>query len=337
VELRQAAVGGGTPGADEPDLSIVTVSFNTRDILRDALQAVEAPAGRLRLEHWVVDNGSSDGTVEMVQREFPRVSLVINPANAGTGPARNLVIPSCRATYVLNLDSDVIVHPGTMPALVDFMAAHPTVAAAGCKLLNADGTYQRSARHLRQIRPAIARKVRAILTRQVDDFSSVTTPIDVGWLVGALCIYRRDALEQVGLFDPQFFIYRDDLDLHTRLRLAGWQVAYVPTVTATHLAARTSDKNYAVARFDDEYGDLLFTRKYGPRWWYWYRRVSLATRSFYYARICSDRRLRDRFWDKSPAVLRRVYGELFRASLPIPGRRLASSSAPPAGIDWSVP
>ncbi|HYM96556.1 MAG TPA: hypothetical protein VET26_04590, partial [Candidatus Sulfotelmatobacter sp.] len=113
------------------------------------------------------------------------------------------------------------------------------------------------------------------------------------------------------------------------------KVAYVPSVAVTHLHARTAARNFAAARFDFEYGALLFSRKYGPRWWYWARRLALLWRAFYLSRLCTDERLSRQFWGNSAALLRRVYGELLRVSLPTAGR-LASSSAPPAGIDWTV-
>jgi GT2 family glycosyltransferase len=318
----------------QPDLSIVTASFNTREMLHAALEAVERTRGRLRIEHWVVDNASADGTVEMIRRQHPGVRLIVSQENLGPGRARNRAIPSCTGRYVLNLDSDVVVHPGTMEILVEYMDQHPEVGAAGCTLLNPDGTPQPSIRGLRQIGPAIRRKLRARLTGRRDDLTSPTSPVLVGWLVGAVCIYRKTALDQIGLFDPQFFIYHEDLDLHTRLHLKGWKVAFVPSAAVTHRLGGTTDRNFAAARFDCEYGELLFARKYGPPWWYWYSRVSLLLRAFYFARICSDEKLRQRFWRKSPAVARRVYRELLRVSLPIPGRRLAASSAPPAGAEW---
>jgi len=317
----------------QPDLSIVTVSFNTRDLLREVLAAAARHRGRLVLEQWVVDNASSDGTVEMIRREFPEVKLLASRENLGAGPARNLVIPSCRGRYILNLDSDVTVHPGTMEALVDYMDQQPDVAAAGCQLLNADGSHQVSTRHLRRVGPAIKRRIAGLAGRRDTEFKAPTSAVSVGWLVGAICIYRKAALEEVGLFDPRFYLYRDDLDLHTRLNMKGWKVVYVPTVSVTHLLARSADRNYAVARFDDEYGELLFTRKYGPPWLYWYRRLSLLGRGLYYVRLCRDDKLSRKFWGKDPAVLRRVYRELVRLTLPIPGRRLAASSAPPAGFD----
>jgi GT2 family glycosyltransferase len=316
-----------------PDLSIVTVSFNTRDLMRDTLTAAARHRGRLAIEHWVVDNASGDGTVAMIRREFPEVELLVNPENLGAGRARNLVIPSCRGRYILNLDSDVTMHPGTMEALVEYMDQHPDVAAAGCQLLNADGTHQVSTRYLRQVGPAIKRRIASLTGRRDTELKASTSAVSVGWLVGAICIYRKAALEEVGLFDPRFYLYRDDLDLHTRLNMKGWKVAYVPTVSVTHLLAQSADRNFAVARFDDEYGELLFTRKYGPPWWHWYRRLSLLGRGLYYSRFAPDRKLRQKFWGKDPAVLRRVYAELVRLTVPIPGRRLAASSAPPAGFD----
>jgi GT2 family glycosyltransferase len=319
----------------DPDLSVVTVSFNTREILGDSLEAVQQHRGRLRIEQWVIDNGSTDGSPEFVRSRYPGVKLIVSQENLGPGRARNLAIPACAGRYLLNIDSDVIVHQGTMETLVEYMDHHPDVAALGCKLLNPDGSYQATIRQLRQVTPALKRKVRALLTPRREDPGAAASARNVGWLVGALCLYRRTALDDCGLFDPRFYIYRDDLDLHTRLHQKGWQVAFVPTATATHYLGKTADGNFAVARFDAEYGELLFTRKYGPLWWYGYRRLALLVKAFYFSRLCSDDKLRRRFWGKSPEVLRQVYAELARASLPIPGRHLAASSAPPAGAPWA--
>ncbi|HEV3462314.1 MAG TPA: glycosyltransferase family 2 protein [Candidatus Dormibacteraeota bacterium] len=320
----------------DPDLSVVTVSFNTREVLGDSLEAVQRYRGRLQVEQWVIDNGSTDGSAEMVRRRHPAVNLIVSKENLGPGRARNLAIPRCSGRYLLNIDSDVMVHPGTMERLVDYMDQHPDVAALGCKLLNPDGSYQATTRHLRQVTPALKRKIRAVLTRRRDDpDSGASAARNVGWLVGALCLYRKTALSESGLFDPRFYIYRDDLDLHTRLHHKGWKVAFLPTATATHYLGKTADGNYAVARYDAEYGELLFTRKYGPLWWYGYSRIALLVKAFYFARLCSDDKLRRRFWGKNPQVLRQVYAELARASLPFPGRHLAASSAPPAGAAWA--
>jgi N-acetylglucosaminyl-diphospho-decaprenol L-rhamnosyltransferase len=320
----------------EIDLSVITVSFNTCDILRETLAAVQRHRGTLRMEQWVVDNASTDGSVGMIRHDFPDALLVVNQENVGPGRARNQVIPRCRGRYILNIDSDVQVHPGTMQALVAYMDEHPDVGAAGCKLLNPDGSYQRSVGNLHHLGPAIRRKIGTIVTRrQREDYSALAEPVNVGWLVGSICIYRQSALEHVGGFDPRFFIYRDDLDLHTRFHQKGWKIAYLPGVAVTHLQGRTADRNFAAARFDYEYGWLLFSRKYGPRWWYWYRRGALLARSYYLTRLASDESLRQRFWGKNPLLLRSVYAELLRASLP--GRGLAASSAPPAAVNGIRP
>src|ERR1700694_3146118 len=174
------------------DVSVITVSFNTCDILRDTLEAVQRHHGTLRIEQWVVDNASTDGSVGMIRHDFPETQLVVNRENAGPGRDRNQVIPRCRGRYILNVDSDVQVHPGTMEALVAYMDQHPEVGAAGCKLLNPDGSYQRSVGHLHHLAPAITRKIRTVLSRrQREDYSALTQPVNVGWLVGSVCIYRQ--------------------------------------------------------------------------------------------------------------------------------------------------
>src|SRR4051812_11515118 len=108
-----------------PDVSIVTVSYNTSPYLERALRAVEEHHGNLQIEHWVVDNGSSDGTTEMIERKFPKVKLISSATNLGPGRARNLVIPKCTAPYILNIDSDVIIQPGTIEYLINYMENNP--------------------------------------------------------------------------------------------------------------------------------------------------------------------------------------------------------------------
>ncbi len=301
---------------DRPDVSIITVSSNTREVLRGTLEAAREYRGRLRVEHFVVDNASTDGTLEMLRRDFPDIIVIANTENVGPGRARNRALRRCRAPLVLNLDSDVIVRQRTIPTLVEHIQQDAQVGAIGCELLHPDGTRQRSAFHQPNLLPAIARRARVILGGPRQDLSTADRSVTAGWLKGAICLYRMAALMQVGGFDPQFFIYYEEVDLHIRLGSAGWRLVYLPTVSAVHLEGKSMDENFALCQYEREINRLMFVRKHKPWVWYGAERTASALRALYYSRACGDRRLRRVFWDKDPDLLRDIYGRVLAATLP---------------------
>lgn len=301
---------------DGPDVSIITVSSNTREVLRGTLEAAREHREWLRVEHFVVDNASTDGTLEMLRRDFPEITVIANTENVGPGRARNRALRRCRAPLVLNLDSDVIVRRGTIPALVEHMQQNAQVGAVGCELLHPDGSRQRSAFHEPNLLPAVARRARAVLGRPRQDFSTARSAVTAGWLKGAICLYRMAALKHVGGFDPQFFIYFEEVDLHIRLGNAGWRLVYLPTVSAVHLEGKSMDENFGQCQFEREINRLMFVKKHKPWMWYGAERTATAVRALYYSRACADQRLRRTFWDKDPGLLRDIYGRVLAATLP---------------------
>jgi GT2 family glycosyltransferase len=298
-----------------PDVSIVTVNYNTVDELRQCIDAVNRYRGGLELEHWVIDNASTDGSVEIVRSEYPAVKLVASPDNLGCGRARNLVFPLCQGRYILNLDSDVILDEGVIEALVTYMDEHQEVGVAGCKLLNADGTHQRSAFHLPLLGPALARRMRRMLGGRREDFSVATGPVQVGYLKGAIGIYRTAGVKDVGLFDPEFKFYSEEVDYHLRFHQAGWKVVYLPSVAVTHLWGRGIAQNFAECQFYREFSGLWFTRKHWPLWGHWYARALTIGRGLYYGRFASNERLGRRFPGKNPELIREIYEDVLQVSL----------------------
>ncbi|WP_243664828.1 glycosyltransferase family 2 protein [Rhodothermus marinus] len=123
------------------DLSVIIVNYNVRDLLEQALRSVFRAADGLELEVFVVDNNSVDGSVEMVRAHFPEVHLIANTENVGFSRANNQAIRRARGRYLLLLNPDTIVQEDTLRAMVDFLDAHPEVGAAGCKILNPDGSF----------------------------------------------------------------------------------------------------------------------------------------------------------------------------------------------------
>jgi GT2 family glycosyltransferase len=231
-------------------MAVAIVNWNTRDLLRACLQsaAVEAPA-----EMVVVDNGSSDGSAEMVEREFPGVMLEVDRANPGYGAASNRALRRCRAEYVLLLNSDTILRPGALAALTDFLDRHPRVGIVGPRLLNPDGTLQRSCFPFpsafvpvlkRQPFAAMAGLVPWLREAYPAEFShdeDRRTP----WVVGAALGIRRSAFDAVGGFDESFVMYFEEVDLCYRLREAGWETHFSPRAEIVHLGGASTRQRRA--------------------------------------------------------------------------------------------
>ena len=246
------------------DLSILIVSWNVRELLAAALEALPA-AAPATWEAIVIDNASQDDSAAMVAERFPDVTLIRNAANAGFGRANNQGIALARGRYVLFLNSDTVTPPAALARLVGFMDAHPEAGACGPRLLLPDGHPQPYAfggdpRPAYLIRRGWRRLVR---DRALHDWAAGETQA-VDWVSGACLLVRREALQQVGGFDEAFFMYFEDNDLCLRLRKAGWQVVYCPQVSITHVGGQSLKQNVLAQR---AYQDSLvhFYRKHYSR------------------------------------------------------------------------
>ncbi len=229
--------------AEAKKLSIIVVSWNTRQLLRDCLLSVEAAATRLACELLVVDNASSDGSPEAVLAEFKDARLLRNDANLGFAAANNQGIRAARGEYVLLLNSDTLVPEGDIFAeWVGFMDEHPDVAASGCRLTWPDGRHQTGdAGH----RPSLGTLLNhaLFLSRlapwRLRGLFAVGVgpgpPRAVDWVSGAALLARRSALDVVGLLDESFFMYAEDVEWCCRMRSLGYAVAYLPGLRIVHL------------------------------------------------------------------------------------------------------
>ena len=229
-------------------IAVVIVNYNTRENLRECLAAVLLQATDQII---VVDNASSDGSVEMVRACFPTVTLHDNVWNRGYGAAANQAIFSCTADYLLLLNSDTVVHTGTIQALTTYLNHHPEVAIVGPRLLNPDGTLQPSCYAFPgtlkwylhyEVSGQLIRRVPILGKHQQRTFPH-TQPQAVPWVMGAALAIRREAFEAVGGFDESYFMYCEETDLCYRLRTKGWQVHFAPVATVTHVG-QASTKQY---------------------------------------------------------------------------------------------
>lgn len=221
--------------AEEPldlPISIVIVSYNARELLRTC---IESTASERAEEIVVIDNASSDGSDQMVMQDFPWVRMIPSE-NIGYGAAANLAIEACSSEYVLLLNSDTVLHPGSLQALCDHLNGHPQAAIVGPLLVNPDGTHQASCFSFPTPLQILLRDTSlSIFGTGIPSKGSSLVAQTVPWVLGAALTIRRSAFDSVGGFDRSFFMYFEEVDLCYRLHRSGWQIHFTPAATVTHL------------------------------------------------------------------------------------------------------
>jgi len=230
------------------DVSIVIVSFNTRDLLRECLLSVFRTVGSLQIQVIVVDNASTDGSAAMVEQEFPDAVLIRSNVNLGFGGANNLGFQSARGRYVVLLNSDAFLTAGSLERSVAHMDANPQAGIAGGRLVGPDGSLQPSGRmfptvlnDLIVLSGLAARFPRSRFFGRFDrTWADEHKPAEVDWVPGAYSIIRAEALADVGNFDPRFFLYYEEVDLCRRMKQRGYSVWYWPDVTVVHIGGESS-------------------------------------------------------------------------------------------------
>jgi len=265
------------------DLAIVIVNFNTCDYLRSCLTSIYDSRGDFSFEVCVVDNASVDGSLDMVRAEFPQARLIGSPVNGGFSYANNLGLraygfgpkserpqndanssytassgnPSSTPRYALLLNPDTVLPPNGLAMMLRFMVEHPEAGVAGPKLVLEDGSLDLACRRsfptpqiamyrmvgLSKLFPHHPRFGRYNLTYLDPDQVS-----EVDSVVGAFMLVRREAIQQVGLLDEDFFMYGEDLDWAYRITQAGWKVYYNPAVTVLHVKRAASRHSPRAAR-----------------------------------------------------------------------------------------
>ncbi len=246
--------------------SIVILNYNTCDLLSQVLHCISPDMMVTGWHTIVVDNASTDGSADMVARDFPTVQLIRSPENLGFARGNNLGI---RAThpdtpYILLLNSDTVVKPESLAALVRFMDAHPEAGAVSPRLLRPDGTPQPFAFGGDPTPVYLLRRGfnQLILRRYLHDWATNKTRI-VDWVSGACMLVRREAIDQVGPLDENMFMYFEDNDWCLRMRKAGWQVYYNPQVEIVHLGGQSLKKNPEVQNAYYDSLTYFYAKHYG--------------------------------------------------------------------------
>jgi N-acetylglucosaminyl-diphospho-decaprenol L-rhamnosyltransferase len=259
-----------------PDVTVVVVTWNALPWIEQCLRSVSAE------DVIVVDNGSTDGTVAFVRERFPDVR-VIEQDNRGMGGGNNSGMRAAEGRYFFLLNSDAWVVGDGLAALVAFADAHPEAAVVGPRLLNTDGTIQRSVR----AEPTLWRlSTEYLFIRKLGPRTNLLNPLYVGgfdhrsvresdWLSGAALLVRREAAEAVGLFDEDYFMFGEEVDWMTRFRRAGWKVFFFPGAEVVHVGGASHGGSMFVENLR---GHLRWFDKHrGPRAAERARRLLLAS------------------------------------------------------------
>jgi GT2 family glycosyltransferase len=253
-------------------ISIIIVSWNTKKLVSECLRSLE-PAGRnCSLEIILVDNASKDGTVEMAQRDFPHVICVQNSANLGFAKANNIGMNIATGQYVCLINSDVTVPEGCLETMLEYMEQHRDIGMLGPKMRLPDGSVGQSCMRFPSLwnwfcnaiglNSVVKGNAGALIKDfMMSDFRYDHTA-DVNVLTGWFWMVRREALDQVGVLDDQFFMYGEDLDWPKRFNKAGWRVVFFNEAEAVHHCGASSSK--APVRFYVEMyrANLQYFRKH---------------------------------------------------------------------------
>jgi GT2 family glycosyltransferase len=231
-------------------LSIITVSWNVREDLVRCLQSTEENRPCCDFEIIVIDNASTDGTVERIKKDFSEVTVIANSENRGFAAANNQGVKLAQGQYLLFLNPDTILHPQSLDIMINFMDSNTDVCVCGPKLLNINGKTQQSVRRFPTFSGVLHRHTAfkflgvfksAYKKWLMKDFH-YDIQKDVDQVIGAALLTRKSVIEQVGDMDESFFMYYEEVDLCYRIKNANWRIVYLPTTVITHLGGSSANQ-----------------------------------------------------------------------------------------------
>ncbi len=234
------------------DLSVIIVNYNVKEFLLNSLDSIRKAAQNISIEIIVVDNSSDDGSIEALKDKYPDVILIENKKNVGFGRANNQALEIAKGKYFLLLNPDTIVREDTFEKMISFFETHPQAGIAGCKVLNPDATLQLACRRgfpgpwtsftkvmgLSSLFPKSKLFARYNLT-----YLNENETYEVDAVSGAFLMLKKEAYEKIGGFDPQFFMYGEDLDLCYRIQKAGFKVFYFHETEIIHYKGESTKRS----------------------------------------------------------------------------------------------
>jgi GT2 family glycosyltransferase len=231
---------------NEPDLSIIIVSWNTKKLLLDCLASVYKTIKRISMEVWLVDNASTDGSAEAAKRFFPDVKIIQNIRNFGFAAANNLAFKRMNGRYAVLLNTDTVLTTGAIEAIYDFMEKTPAAGMACGQLLNPDGSKQNSIANFPGLPSLLLNEtlLRILLPgRYPSKRKEYQSPIEVDSCIGACLMVRKKTMDHVGHLDDDYFFFFEETDWARRIKQSGWKIYFVPTARIIHFQGRSVGHN----------------------------------------------------------------------------------------------
>ena len=263
-------------------LSVIIVNYNVKRLLKECLQSIRIASESIESEVWVVDNNSSDGSVKMIQEEFPEVKLIANKNNPGFSVANNQAIKQANGEHILLLNPDTLVPKDTFNNCLKFMNKNPNCGALGVYMHDKSGVFLPESKRGLPTPWVSFCKISGL--NKLFPSSSHFNGYHLGYLqnnenhvvdilAGAFMWIRKSTLEKVGLLDEKFFMYGEDIDLSYRIQKAGFENWYLGTLKILHYKGESTNKNSYVylQRF---YGSMrIFTKKHFPKYYLLYASI----------------------------------------------------------------
>ena len=252
-----------------PATIAVVVSYNSAGDLATCLSSLEAQRG-VDVEIHVVDNASTDGSLGLVRREFPRAHLIANQANLGFARANNQVLERKDAEFYAVVNPDTVLPADALATCVNYLRSHPSAGVAATRLVFRDGTLQPSCHSFLGIRNLFGETFGLHrLLPGLRPLSSLHMPwfrhdrvLEVDWIQGAYLVVRGDVVRAVGGFDDAFFMYGEEMDWCRRIRDAGWSVVFLPEPSVIHVGGASSSSNAGPMFVENLKGRVRFLRKH---------------------------------------------------------------------------
>jgi GT2 family glycosyltransferase len=253
------------------ELSVLIVSYNAEDHLKNCLQSLYRNTSHRPLEVIVVDNASSDGSLAMLAREFPEVRAIASPDNIGFSGGNNLAMREAKGALLLLLNNDALVTPGAVDTMLRIMRERPEVGVLGPLLRNGDDSVQISygsmiSFHAEAMQKFLSKRYERgnrFFRRYVENRSRREAYPD--WVSGACIMLRAELLGKVGYFDDNFFMYTEEVDFCERVRGAGYRVFYSPEAEIVHLGGKSTETNQEKAAIEYRRSQLYFYSKHYGR------------------------------------------------------------------------
>lgn len=254
------------------DVSTIIVSYNTENLLRECMAKLRTTTQGLAGDIIFVDNASKDSSVDVIRSDFSDCRLIANAQNVGFGRANNQAVPFAEGRYVLLLNTDAFVAPDTLVKTVAYMDAHPKCGILGVRLVGRDGVLQPSCRYFPTVwntfllRTGLDKFFTSV--RMVDDLAWAHDEVrSCDWVVGCYYLVRREVIQQVGLFDPRYFLYFEEVDHCFAAKKAGWEIVFYPHTTVIHLGGESAKSDGSITESGRQLealqveSELLYFRK----------------------------------------------------------------------------